>query len=426
MYVLIKNKDRLTHWLIALFLLALPFNYALTWDIGFPLKISEIAIILIVLINVPKAFYKLNICLNGYILGFYKVFLFFFLIAIASFFINSFFNFPYSLEIPDVRYSPLMQSLLKTLYLIVIAMASLITYLAFTSKNQSFYLHIVNIGCLCSALFGWYLFVFSINQWPVYILPGMDVWPQHGLYSFGHFIRCGTFKEGNYAGLYFVCLFFINLQFKKYKWACLAVIGCIPTFSTIAFIILLFTGLLFLIKKGFEYKNALTAILILVVVMGMLLINHQDVKFITSKIVPTSEVQFKDANNSRLERLNLAQTAIKIAYNNPVFGVGLANFSKHFQHYNNSATINKRNIQYIPNNVYLEILSELGSTGFITFLLLIYVLVQVVIKQKVTMLGIGLAAILICFLAFPSFTLLFVWVYFGIILSFNLQNANTY
>lgn len=425
---LIKNKENYIDWLVAIFFVALPFTYALTWNIGFPLKISELSLILILFAYLATAPKLLDLKFTNSFYSFFIAFFIFFLIAVTSFIINSNCHFPYSIDIPNVRYNPVLQSLSKTIYLLLSGIATFIAYQSFSSSKQSFYLKALNIGCLLSALFGWYLFIFSINQLPVYILPGMDIWPQHGLYSFGHFIRCGTFKEGNYAGLYFVSIFFINLQFKKYKWASVALLGCIPTFSSIAFAILLLTSIIFILKKSIKLRKVLPAIVLisLLLGLGMVFIKTKDIVFITSKVIPTDEEQFKDANNSRLERLNLINSGFEIAKNNPFFGVGLANFSKHFQHYNSSKSVNKRNIQYIANNIYLEILSELGFPGLVSFLILMYILFKTAIKQRATILNFGLVAMLIYFMAYPSFTLLFIWVYFGIILSFTNQNADLY
>jgi hypothetical protein len=69
----------------------------------------------------------------------------------------------------------------------------------------------------------------------------------------------------------------------------------------------------------------------------------------------------------------------------------------------------------IPNNIYVEILSECGSLALIAFLTFLF-LVYKYGSQKSYLLGAGLIASFIYFFAFPTFTMLFIWVFLGIVL----------
>ena len=80
------------------------------------------------------------------------------------------------------------------------------------------------------------------------------------------------------------------------------------------------------------------------------------------------------------------------------------------------------NDRAIPNNVYLEIWSEYGLIGFCFYLffLIDFLLLSYKLKEP-AILG-GAIAMLISFNAFPSFILLFIWVFFAIPYAINLNN----
>ena len=93
--------------LLAIFFIFIPFSQAFTFDMGFPLKISEIAMILIILSskNIAK-FKKDDIIL-----------LLFLIIALSSFLINLLWEYSYDIAIIKYRFGENLDSLAKLLYL---------------------------------------------------------------------------------------------------------------------------------------------------------------------------------------------------------------------------------------------------------------------------------------------------------------------
>ena len=68
----------------------------------------------------------------------------------------------------------------------------------------------------------------------------------------------------------------------------------------------------------------------------------------------------------------------------------------------------------IPNNVYMEVWAEYGIIGFLFFIMFLATTLWIAIKLKNTILTGGLLAMYLSLNAFPSFIMLFLWVYLAI------------
>ncbi|MBD3843533.1 MAG: hypothetical protein IE909_16960 [Campylobacterales bacterium] len=109
---------------------------------------------------------------------------------------------------------------------------------------------------------------------------------------------------------------------------------------------------------------------------------------------------------------------------NPILGIGLSNFALHYKHYNEIRGVGFEayNFKVIPNNVYAEIFSELGLIGFFIFIVFIYTLYKKTLYDKSHILRFGFIGSLVYFFAFSSFTILFIWVFFGLISSLKKEH----
>jgi O-antigen ligase len=404
------------------FIFFLPFSQALTFDIDFPLKISEISIAFLCLIFIKNIFYKkFHFLPHPFINQFRLVFsllILFLSIAIASYVINILYEYPYFTNITLFRYGINIDSFLKTIYVFIAFFALYFSLRAFLF-NLVFFSNVIFVGALLSGIYGWYLFISSINDYTYYLLPGMDSWPQHGLYSFGHFIRCGTFKEGNYAGLFFILTGIIALDLNRIYIAALLFLCILPTVSSMALVgvsLLLTVYFVYHCVKVKRYK-LLTIAFGLFFCIIILLSGNKDFSFVVAKFVNNDDVEFKDAKNSREERLNLSKIAFRIGLDNPFLGVGLSNFSAHVHHYNSSPIYNTdKNFKYIPNNAYLEIFSELGLLALLIFVTFLLFLIRLTIEFSF-LLALGLMVMLFYLIAFPTFTVLYLWFFLGYVLS---------
>jgi len=415
------------HCCLIVFFFFLPFSQALTIDIGFPLKISEIALTCLVflyLIGYTLSLYSFSIdTFPPNSKKIFYIFLFFLLLVVTSFCINYNWSYTYPLNYSEYRFGLHINSFLKTIYTFSAACTVLVASKAF-KRNRILYVQVICWGAVTSGLYGWYLFIYSLNNWPVLLLPGMDAWPQHGLFSFGHFIRCGTFKEGNYAGLFFSLAFVLSLYIRKYILSLLILLSLIPTvsamgFASLALFIIIFCAFHLIRKKKYIY---ILLVLAIVISAPVLLSSNKDIAFLTTKFIPIDDKQgdHEDAHNSRNERLNLISIATDIGMNNPFFGVGLSNFSAHLQEYNRSVKYNLDDSKtYIVNNVYFEILAELGFPALILFLSLWVIIVRSALNDSTGLALSGIIIILFYLIAFPTFSVLYVWVFTAFAISFD-------
>ncbi|MES2397294.1 MAG: O-antigen ligase family protein, partial [Bacteroidota bacterium] len=116
------------------------------------------------------------------------------------------------------------------------------------------------------------------------------------------------------------------------------------------------------------------------------------------------------------DRLDLIKVAFLIGANNPILGVGISNYALHYKQYGYDKRF-KRDFKVIPNNVYAEIFSETGVIGLFLFFYFLFLLLQQTSSDKTNVLKYGLIVSMVYLLAFPTYTVLFIWVFFGLITS---------
>jgi len=130
-------------------------------------------------------------------------------------------------EIP-FRINKEFDSFLRLIYIFlnVVAYFLSIKYISKDLKILNFWLK----GALVAAIYSWYIFLSSGLNLPYIKLPGMEVNPQT-LYGF---VRSGTFKEGNFFGLFLILSAAIAFYLNKIKYGWFFVITVITTLSTIS------------------------------------------------------------------------------------------------------------------------------------------------------------------------------------------------
>lgn len=405
----------LENYCFCIFLFFLPFTQALTLNVGFPLKISEIFLILvfilwlirIIMSNIQLTVSRLQIILAVFV----------FLILVSTV-INIFWQYPYDLNLNASRINPAADSFLKFGYVILVAIAFIVT--TDKTKHSAGFTKYLLYGAIVSCCYSWYLLFSTVLKLPVFLLPGMDKYPQLIALPFGNFIRSGTFKEGNYLGFYILLSAIVALYQNKRGLSLFFFISIITSFSTIAFACGIIFWIIYLLRTAKRKANLVYIIIVSSIVTGILLfvIFNQALRSVfISKIFFNEETANIAEIYSTLDRLNVAEVGLRIFYNNPFWGVGLSNYGLHYYHYNMlDQWIYASGVKRIPNNIYIEILCETGIFVFITFILFLWALYK---KTKAKNYFILNAAIIICciyFLAFPTFTALYVWVFWGIIM----------
>jgi hypothetical protein len=398
--------------LFAGFLTFIPFSQALTINILFPLKLSEVFLVLIIIFELCTRG-LLNWKLNRSVLMALMIFLAFITISLV---VNIFYTYSYDLVQHVTRLSPEFDSFLKYCYILLAFAAMFATRYAFKiNKNYSNFFF---FGAILSCSYAWYLFFSGMFKIPVILLPGMDSWSQVYDIGFGDIIRSATFKEGNYMGFYCLVSGILATHYKKYKLAFFFFITIITTFSTTAIFCSLVFFIICLFHKYKKHKIKLIGALSLITLILVLSIQlSPGIRLLLYNKVFGNEETVQSSNDlfSKADRLNTVYVAIKIASQNPVFGVGPANFGLHFSHYNPFLDF-EQDVKKIANNVYVEIFAECGSLAFFAFIGFL-IMVYKYGRSKSYVLSAGLSAAFIYFFAFPTFTMLFIWVFLGIILT---------
>lgn len=415
--------------LFKIFLLFLPFTQALTINVGFPLKISELVLFGLILISISRDKISSKSIL---LIRENKSLILFLMLVFISFVCNLFWQYEYTLKKVPNRVSPNVDSFLKLGY-IVLAIFTFFISGFFLSKKLSLVKYWV-YGAVLASIYSWYLFISTALDLPYLKLFGMEAVPQ----SLFGIIRCGTFKEGNFFGMFLLLSSVLAFYLKRTRMGIFLMITIITTFSTIS-LISAFIFLLFQVRKFFLRKKTLLFLLIISPLTIVLFIFIQTTTFyknnIYAKIMePSNKMSMR--NLSKVDRVLTARIAYKIGVNNPILGVGPYNYGLHYDKYNdftkyiinnNEWSLNyfKRiNKRAIPNNIYFEVWAEYGIVGFCLFVIFLLKILYTAFRNKNDIITGGVIAMLVSFNAFPSFTLLFLWVFLSIPFAIKINQQN--
>jgi len=397
------------------FLLFLPFTQALTINLFFPLKISEIALVILILFYINKKIISRDT------IWFFNNNLIIVLLSILvtlSFVVNIYWNYPYPPKVFPFRINRVGDSFIRLCYFYLCIAAYFISFRIFT-KNIKILEKWV-LGAIIVAVYGWYLFLSSKLNIPYFKLPGIDD-PQ----MLEGFIRSSTFKEGNYFGLFLLLSASVSFYLKKMSHGWFLLFSVIVSMSTIS-IISVFFFIFFFYRKKLLRLGILIKV-IPVIIIGTLLIIQTEFyqKYIYGKLFDSTKTLTQN-NFSKVDRIITGNVAFYSGIENPFFGVGPANYGLHYDHYNKYKKIvvnrneyfdhfaQRKNERAIPNNVYLEVLSEYGVVALVLFLLFLFLILTKAYYLKEDAIVAGVFIIIISFNAFPSFIMLFIWVFLSI------------
>ena len=403
------------NYIVYLFILFLPFSYALTFRIGFPLKISELALALLAILFLIRGhfrFFALHTTASKLLFAFIGV-------AILSTLINLFWDYSYPFKEFDSRVNNRVDSIMKLFYLFLAFFTFLISSNA-VRVNKDKYINLFLIGAILASIYGWYLFFSSLLGVPYFLLPGM-INPLQKFSLLGtQIVRTGTFLEGNYMGLFLLVAGIVALYHKKYKTAIYLLISIVTTVSTMAIsCLIIFLGLHFF-KQYFTKRNLHKLLIIFIIGfsgLSLLSINPAFRAVIIEKFTGDTQ-KLTYASYSKADRLNTALTATNIGIANPAIGVGLGNYALHYDKYNLDNRFPHPDFKVIPNNIYAELIAETGFIGFLLFIAFYLILLRTAsVSDSTGILRNGLIVLGIYFMTFPTYTILFIWFYFALIAS---------
>lgn len=410
-----KSRDLL----YCIFFFCMPFTQALTFSVGFPLKFSELALFLLsflyLLFNKRVPMPRPLIWLLASL----------FMVVTISEFFNLFRQFPYPLREFETRFGYRGDSLSRYLYFLLALLAFFISVDIFLSDRIRYIKAWIG-GALLAAAYSWYLTVFSFLGKPVVLLPGM-VRPPQTIAAFGReIIRCGTFLEGNMMGLYLILSAAMSFHIKKNWVGLFLLLSVFSTFSTLSILSILVFLLLFLQRLIFQ-RRYLSYILPLFAVLCIFFFFFTRTPlykaYVYDKLFADTKKVERVSAYSKADRLFSIRDAQAMGTANPLLGVGLANYSRHYDRYMNSSgfdpafvkTLTRTGVRVIPNNIYLEVWAESGGIALALFLLLLGMLLIYSLSDKTRALFPAMVCLLMCFIAYPSFIMIYLWSFMALI-----------
>jgi O-antigen ligase len=404
--------------------------------LGFPLKFYEVAVGVLLMLHVFKGSIKrqrqlmfskeerraLNLAIA------------FFAVAIVSslsgYFVLS--AVKTTIAIDSWRHDPMVASGLKCGYV-------LLDIFAFSYIVGAKMIRIETIcnwwffGGVLAGLYGWYLFYFSMTgHTTLLVLPGQDHLQINGP-LFPSAIRNGTFLEGNFiAAFYLTSLVLAVAMFCRawkirYVWLALFfLLSFIPTQSTSGLVAVISFVSVLLILIGFSSQKGMIITLPILVLYGVGLGAAYDTPYVQTVLVEKLS-DATDEGSSRSQREDSITSAFEMFQDYPILGVGLSNFGFLYPFYthSNAETLDLAASKNIANNIYSEVSAETGVVGSVVFLsfcgylLLLYRKGLRGLEQKIMLAG--LASLYVAWLAYPTFSILFQWVFFGLAIRIFLE-----
>lgn len=389
----------------ALAVIFLPFTKALTLDIGFPFKLYEAFFPFAILFLIAQG----DIRLEG---RFRRVFVYAFLFwTIAS--ISSIAGIFDATGSSSVRYrgGRTQDAIMRSAYLLFNICVMFLAFYA-TKYNKVFIIKAWLAGFLLAFSYHVYTVVFVVFTGDAYLLPGLD---RHQMGWMGPLLmpRSGTFEEGNFAGLYYLATLAFAMYARSKALIVLAVVGVAFTLSTAAYIGLF---MLFLVnsfkKNSVQIKKYSYAVFLLIAAL------------VSASMLGFDEKFSEGAGASGAVRLNESMTGLQIFYSNPTMGVGLGGYGFLFDEFEWSPELSIFAIaeKHIPNNVYVELLSETGLIGSLLFLIFFVSYIRILSRQLdlSPFYSFGLSAAVV-FMAYPTFNITYLWFFIGASLGLSLH-----
>jgi O-antigen ligase len=399
--------------LVLLVLLSLPFTFALTIDLRFPLKIYELALLgagcvsllTLSLSTVPAA------ARSSWPLAAFAAW------SLAVLLLHAWLP-PEGMSTAGFtsRFGPLGDGIAKICYFLL----SVFGFLVVAQRARREPDRVVRLwlwGAFLATGYAWYLFLSSMAGIPPVLLPGI-VDPPTFVFAGREVIRSGTFEEGNFFGLFLVASVAVALYAGRVRAALALSLTVLITFSTVNFaaLILLWTVLFRDRLRGLSpvrrWLVVAGAVVGVVAFVGFLLVTEYIQTVVVGKLVGENAV-------SRLERVGFALTGLRMFLEHPVTGVGISQYGFFYERYevfDLGLLSNFGGRKRIANNVYVELLAETGIVGFALFAAFLRQVWREARSAELRPLRIGLVAMLIVWNAFPSSTIMFIWAYFGLVM----------
>lgn len=391
----------------------LPFALGLTIDLRFPLKIYEVALGLAALscladLRIPShpTARRAALPVVG-LLGF----------ALVVLLVHAWIP-PRGLEWTEfeTRFGPLGDGVTKFLY-ISLALFGFLLVAWQSYRDEDAVIRAWLLGACAASAYAWYLLLSSLTGVEPFLLPGISE-PQRIAFGDLVLLRAGPFAEGNYFGLYLVLSTAIALYAGRRTLALVLSATALTTFSTVNVLGLIIIWTLVLIKParrgGTLSRRVLYGAVALVLFAA-----------VGAALIPTGYLQnvvlgklMGEDVGSRLERLNQALTGLKMFWAHPIAGVGLSQYGYYYDRYqfvSVSLPIDPVLAKHIANNVYIELLAELGLVGLLLFVAFLIQIWRQMKAARLRPLRYGFVSMLLALNAFPTVSVMFLWAFLGFV-----------
>lgn len=379
---------------------ALPLTQALTIDLGFPLKISEVALLAATPLRLASLGGETRTQSDGGNRPLVYAFFFVFTTCLSLF---------YALALqkgrpPDqgqYRFGADVDGLLYLAYLIL-AVATMLLVADITRRRRDTVIKVYLRGAVVAASYAFYV---NLGLPP---LPGAS--NQSALVGGFSLLRAGTFLEGNFFGLYLLTALVLAFCVRRLGVAAILSGAVLVSLSTpnIAFM-----ALLWLVVLARSAKSKPSNLLVVIPLVAILLLtpNAYWYRAIGEKVNDPS-------SQSVIERRGSADAALGMFLDNPFTGVGVGQYGLWFREYRPSYVPPEflERGRLIANNVYAQVAAEQGALGLIPFLALVVQVLRTAWRRISRLAGVGVMCVLVVLNAFPSATAVFVWAFFGAIL----------
>ena len=391
----------------------LPFALGLTIDLRFPLKIYEVALALAALscladLRIPSlpAARRAALPLVG-LLWF----------ALAVLLVHAWAP-PRGLEWSEFesRFGPLGDGIAKILY-ISLALFGFLLVAWHSSRDEDAAIRAWLLGACIASAYAWYLVGSGLTGVEPFLLPGITE-PQRVTFGDLTLMRAGPFAEGNYFGLYLVLSTAVALYARRRGLALVLSATTLTTFSTVNVLGLVVLWTLVLIKPA--HRTAAISRRVLYGAGALLLIAAVGAALISTgylQNVVLGKLTGEDVG-SRLERLNQALTGLQMFRAHPIAGVGLSQYGYYYDRYqfvSVNLPIDPVLAKHIANNVYVELLAELGVVGLLLFVAFLIQIWRLTKAARLRPLRYGLVSMLLALNAFPTISVMFLWAFFGFV-----------
>jgi len=403
--------------LIAVF--SLPFTQALTLDTGFPLKIYEVTIVLSCILVLARG----KISLAPGARKELRILIVFSILVLMLLFIRTM-SPAAGMDASAYanRYGPIGDGITKFMY-ILLNVCGFVFFSYYAFKDEKRVLTVWLVGAVLAAIYAWYLFVASMLGDTPLSLPGTALSRKSFTYFAFPVIVSGTFREGNFMGLYLLLSLAIALYTHRIKTAIFLSLTILVTHSTSCVLgLIVFWGLV-VWKRCFQDRSPhkvfyVFLCVILVGTAGVYLKTSAYVTDVFTKKLFYSAAQGGSEAASRLDRLDMALRGIGMFKDNVLIGVGLSRYGYHYDYYHRPGRFFLKESRYdkpIANNVYIELLSELGLCGFCAFMFFLFSIYRRTRRKGFEYLRYGFIAMLLVFMAYPTFSIMFLWAFLAVV-----------